>query len=113
MWLDALAPARALVGYGMLGVLGGLGYEDKRVRVGGKEYAHALSAHPPASVTYSLRGRYSSFSCRVALNDDVPAGVTDADFAVVVDRREALRVTRVRPGEPARPVFVRVAGARV
>jgi NPCBM/NEW2 domain len=113
VWLDAVAPVRARVGYGSLGALGSLGYEGKSVCVGGRHYEHALSSHPPAVITYSLRGRFSRFSALVALNDDVPAGSTHADFFVHADRRQIASATNVAPGEPPRPLTVRVTDARV
>ena len=113
MWLDAVAPVRVQVGYGRLGTLGSLGYEGKSVSVLGQPYEHALSSHAPAVISYNLRGRFSRFTCHVALNDDVPAGCTEADFFVVADRRQVACATGVVPGEPPRRLTVPVTHSRV
>ena len=81
MYLDALKLLNADVGYGNIGLNGALGYEDKRVAVKGTQYAHAVSAHAPSRLVFELGRRFASFRCQVALNDDVPAGRTHADFA--------------------------------
>ena len=113
MWLDAVRPVRATVGYGSLGVRGSLGYEGKRVSIGGHTPEHAVSSHPPAHVSYSLRGRHTRFSCRVAVNDDVPAGSTHADFEVRADGRRVAHAAAVAAGERPRPLVADVAGARI
>ena len=88
MNLDSLPLLEAQVGYGTLGMNGSLGYEGKTVSVRGKRYPHALSAHAPARLCFRAERRFASFLCQVALNDDVPAGRSHADFAVVADGRE-------------------------
>jgi len=111
LFLDA-APARsAVVGYGALGRNGSLGYEDKRVEVAGRAYDSALSAHPPSRLVFDLDGRFGRFICDAALNGDVPAGRSHADFSVHVDGRRAAAV-RVAAGEPPRPLSADVSGAR-
>jgi len=112
IYLDDLEPTVARVGYGELGRGGLLGYEDKRVQVARREYDHALSTHPPASLAFDLARRFRSFSCRVALNGDVPAGRSHADFSVHVDGRRAAFLPRVTAGDPPRPLAVDVDGAR-
>ena len=88
MYLDTLSPLRANVGYGQLGTHGGLGYEGKFVQVKRQRYRHAFSTHPPARLLFNLGGRFSSFCCQVAVNDDVPQGVSHADFSVFADGRQ-------------------------
>ncbi|MDA8018112.1 MAG: NPCBM/NEW2 domain-containing protein [Thermoanaerobaculia bacterium] len=111
-FLDDLIPTAVAVGYGELGSDGFLGYEGKRVRVGGRSYEHALSTHPPASLSFDLDGRSHSFHCCVALNDDVPRGRSHADFSVWLDGRRAAFSPRVTAGEPPRDIAVDVTGAR-
>jgi len=111
MYLDSLPLLHTQVGYGDLGMFGSLGYEDARVSVQGKNYAHALSTHPPASLRFQIDGRFASFVCQVALNDDVPAGVSHADFAVVADGREVTVEPYVQAGDPPRPLVANIAGA--
>src|SRR5262245_52689833 len=83
--LGALPLLSASVGYGSLGTGGSLGYERKQVSVRGRHYRGALSAHPPSQLRFDLGGRYRSLQCQVALNDDVPAGRSHADFVVLAD----------------------------
>ena len=112
MYLCNFTPLVAEVGYGGLGVNGELGYENLRVSVGGKSYEHALSTHGPARLLFELDGRYASFSCQVALNDDVPAGASNATFAVVADGRPLASEPFVWAGTLPRTISVNIDGAR-
>jgi predicted O-methyltransferase YrrM len=111
MYLDALKLLSAQVGYGSAGLNGALGYEDKRVVVKGTHYAHALSAHAPSRLVFELGRRFAGFRCHVALNDDVPAGRTHADFALLADGRQVALESYVRAGDPPRAMSADVAGA--
>ena len=111
MYLDSLTPLQTQVGYGDLGMHGSLGYEGLPVTVGRQPYQHALSTHPPARLRFHVDRRFASFNCQVALNDDVPAGASHADFAVMADGREVAVVPYVQAGEPPRPLAADIAGA--
>lgn len=102
MYLDSFSPQQVRVGYGELGLGGRLGYEDKPVIVRGQRYQHALSTHAPARLLFALGGRFASFRCQVALNDDVGAGVSHADFIVRADGRVVGCEPYVEVGEPPR-----------
>ena len=110
--LDTLSPSDCSVGYGELGTGGSLGYDQQRVIVGGRRYAHALSTHPPARVTWTLDGSWRSFRCQVTLNDDVTAGRSYADFVVYADGRRVAEAYRVMAGDAPRTLEADVAGAR-
>ena len=110
MYLDSLTPVQVHVGYGSLGTYGSLGYENKRVTVRRQTFEHALSTHPSARLVYSLGGRYTSFSCHVAINDDVPIGSSHADFRVLADGRQVAIASHVRAGEAPRALNVDVTG---
>jgi len=88
MYLDSLTLLQTKVGYGDVGMHGSLGYEGRSVSVRQRPYEHALSTHPPARMRFHVNRRFASFNCQVALNDDVPAGLSHADFAIVCDGRE-------------------------
>ncbi len=111
MYLDSLSLLHAQVGYGDLGMYGSLGYEGKLVSVQRQHYGHAFSTHPPARLRFHVDRRFASFTCQVALNDDVPVGASHADFAVVADGREAAVEPYVRAGEPPRTLVADIAGA--
>lgn len=111
MYLDAISLLDFEVGYGALGMNGRLGYEGARVSVQGQSYPHAFSTHPPARLRFHLGGRFSSFNSLVALNDDVPAGRSHADFAVLADGHEVAVEPYVRAGEPPRSLTADVSGA--
>jgi predicted O-methyltransferase YrrM len=111
MYLDTLTPVEVKVGYGALGVGGGLGYEGKAVSVGRRGYAHALSTHPPARLVFDLGRRFEWFRAEVALNDDVERGASHADFVVCADGRPVAAARRVSAGEPPRALEASVAGA--
>ena len=110
MYLDSQKLVDKQVGYGDLGMFGSLGYEGQSVAVRGGKYAHALSSHPPARLGFHLGRRFAGFSCQVALNDDVPAGRSHADFALVADGRELAVETYVQAGDPPRPLVADITG---
>ncbi|HSL54834.1 MAG TPA: NPCBM/NEW2 domain-containing protein [Pyrinomonadaceae bacterium] len=111
MYLDSVKLLQTQVGYGSLGMNGNLGYEGHQVRVGKQHYQHAFSTHPPARLRFHVERRFASFSCQVALNDDVPAGWSHADFSVVADGREVANEPYVQAGEPPRPLVADISGA--
>jgi hypothetical protein len=112
IYLDSLPPLEAQVGYGQLGTAGALGYEDQQVSVLGKPYPHALSAHAPARLLYKIDGRFRTFKSLVALNGDVPAGVSSADFTVRADGKLVAAGLGVVSGEPPRPISADVSSAQ-
>ena len=113
MFLDSLSPLRVMVGYGALGLHGSLGYEGKAVSVQRQSWQHAISAHPPSSLLFHGGGRFAAFSCRVALNDDVPPGASQADFTVLADGREVACASFVRAGEAPRSIEADISGAEL
>lgn len=112
MFLDDHPSLEASVGYGELGRHGQLGYEGKAVLVRGTGFAHALSAHAPSRLRVPLSSPYRSFSCQVALNEDLPGGESWADFHVRVDGHVRGQASHVRRGEPPRSLEVSVDGGR-
>jgi predicted O-methyltransferase YrrM len=112
VYLDTLVPVESAVGYGVLGTRGQLGYEGKSVTAGGRAWPHAISTHPPARVRWQLDGGWTSFRCMVALNGDVPAGRSHADFEVLADGVRVAQAYRVTAGAAPRPLVADVTGAR-
>jgi len=112
VYLDSLSLLEAQVGYGDLGMNGTLGYEGKNVTVRHLRYDHSLSTHPPARLRFLIDRTFASFSCHVALNDDVPAGASHADFIVTADGREVAIAAYVRAGEPPRLLRADISGAQ-
>jgi len=112
MYLDTLPLQRSSVGYGQLGTHGSLGYEGKAVQVRRQHYKHALSTHPPAHLTFNLGGRFALFCCQVALNDDVRAGASHAEFSVLADGCRVASV-HVVAGAPPHTIEANIAGAQV
>lgn len=110
MYLDSVKLLQTQVGYGELGVNGSLGYEGRQVTVRRQHYNHAFSTHPPARLRFHVDRRFASFTCQVALNDDVPAGLSHADFSVVADGREVANEPYVQAGEPPRPLVADISG---
>ena len=111
MYLDSLSLVTTDVGYGGVGLHGELGYDGRVVSVQGRSYSHAVSTHPPARVVVGLSRRFAGFRCHVAINDDVPADLSHADFAVLADGREVGVASFVRAGEPPRELCAQIAGA--
>lgn len=112
MYLDTLPLQQASVGYGQLGTHGSLGYEGKSVQVKRTHYKHTLSKHPPAHLAFNLGGRFSRFYCHLALNDDVRAGVSHAEFSVLADGRR-VATSHAVAGEPPRAIEADIIGAQV
>jgi predicted O-methyltransferase YrrM len=112
MYLDSIDPFYFSVGWGHLGREGRLGYEEKHVVVGGQAYAHAFSAHAPSRLMFHLGARYSLFRAGVALNDDVAAEWSVADFCVVADGATVAEANGVEAGAPARVLEADVTGVR-
>lgn len=112
MYLDSLTPTESHVGYGELGVRGSLGYENLRAIAQGRTYEHALSTHPPARLRFDLDGRFASFKCRVAINDDVATGRSHAHFFVRADGVEVACVPYVVAGDEPRELIADIGGAR-
>jgi hypothetical protein len=112
LYLDAVPILQQETGYGELGLHGALGYEDLRVSVQGKPYHHAISAHAPSCLVFDLDQRFASFRCRVALNDDVPAGASHANFTVVADGRVVAAMPYVAVGDPPRVLTVDISGVK-
>ena len=97
--------------YGRLGLLGRLGYENQQVRVQGRAFQHSVSAHAPSEVRFMLPpGDGSTLCCEVALNDDVAARRTGADFLVLADNRVLAAGSWSAPREPARKLTARLRG---
>lgn len=111
MYLDALKLLDAQVGFGSPGLRGALGYESKSVTVKGRPYEHAVSAHAPSRLSFDLGRRFAGFRCRVALNDDVPAGRSHADFELLADGRRVALEPYVGAGEPPREMHAALGGA--
>jgi NPCBM/NEW2 domain len=112
MHLDSLKLVTAHVGYGNLGLNGSLGYENKAVVVMNQPYRHSVSAHAPARVTFALDGRFATFRCHVALNDDVPASRSHASFFVVADGTQVACAPHVVAGSAPRALTANIAGAQ-
>lgn len=111
MYLDSVKLLQMHVGYGDLGMYGSLGYEGRQVWVRNQHFQHAFSTHPPARLRFHVDGKFASFACQVALNDDVAAGVSHADFSVIADGREVANEPYVQSGEPPRPLVADISGA--
>ena len=111
VYLDEVRLLHVDVGYGRLGVRGDLGYERSRVVVGGSSFDHALSAHAPSSLLFDLDRSFSTFECRVALNDDVPFRGSYADFSVIADGNTVAVVPNVGAGEAPRAIVADITGA--
>lgn len=112
LWLDQWKPYLQQVGFQQLGLYGELGYEGRRVEICGETFLHAISAHAPSRLKYSLSGHFTHFCCQVALNDDVPREASGADFLVFVDGQLKGVARNVRAGHFPRLLTVRVDGAR-
>ncbi|MCZ7644539.1 MAG: NPCBM/NEW2 domain-containing protein [Planctomycetota bacterium] len=89
VWLGDLAEQNPTVGYGVLGKKGSMGFDDLRIKIGGKESPHGLGMHPgpgtPAEVTYELEGAFRGLVGEVAINDSVRRTESAVTFKVFGD----------------------------
>lgn len=111
-WLSELTPTEYQVGYGEPGFLGQLGYEGKMIEVSGVFRERSLSTHAPARLTYDLDDSFHFLCCHVALNDDVPFGLSAADFFIYADGHLCGVARNVRSGHPPRILQANIRGAR-
>ncbi|GAG01894.1 unnamed protein product, partial [marine sediment metagenome] len=89
VYLSDLPESEVRVGFGTFGKNGSLGYDGKRVVVGGKPSPKGLSMHPLSNgashVAYRLDGKFRSFSAAAAQNDDMGSSSTPMTFKVLGD----------------------------
>ena len=110
-YVDSLPLLEAQVGYGQPGRHGALGYEGKRVSVGGRTPGHPLSAHAPARLLFDTAGQFASFRAHVALNDDVRGSEAYANFLVLGDGRQLAAAAYVRSGTDPVSISAAIDGA--
>lgn len=111
-WLDVRPPELFTVGYGQPGLHGELGFEDKSVCIAGERPLHAISAHAPSELSWTLDGSFSWFHSHVALNDDVIGAETSADFELYADDRLVGIAGNVSPTDMNRSITADISGAR-
>lgn len=95
VFLSDLPEQNPVVGYGVFGKNGNMGYEDRKIIVGGKASPKGISMHPPsdgtAQVTYSVPDECTHFIGRAALGDDGMGGQSTAvTFRVMNERGDLL-----------------------
>jgi NPCBM/NEW2 domain len=112
MYFDTLFLHPIEVGSSPLGMDGNLGYEGMPVMVRGQPYRHALSTHPLAHLMFQLDRCFRHFSCQVALNDDVPADLSHADFNVLASGCQVTVLSYLEAGESPHPLNTDCLGDR-
>lgn len=81
--------------------------------IAGTRYAHGVSVHAPSAVTIDLNRRCTSYDAVVGVDDlSAPLRVGGVRFSVYGDDERLWRSEVVRPGDPAVPVHVGLAGRR-
>lgn len=112
LYLDDLPLVKHNVGFGNLGRHGSLGYENQKVIVKERRIRHALSTHPPASLTYHLAGQYQKLETSVGFNDDVAWEITSADFNIYADGELVGAAKKITPGDPLFKIEANLQGAK-
>ena len=118
VYLSDLPETSASVGWGRLGKNGDMGYDGRRMLVGGKEARKGLSTHPPAngeaSVTYNLgRHSFNTFTAVAATHDHSRALVTPLVFQVWGDGKLLRELPALTVRGESSPVSVRITGVSV
>ncbi|MFD9035764.1 sigma-70 family RNA polymerase sigma factor [Streptomyces sp. NPDC059567] len=81
--------------------------------IDGTRYAHGVSVHAPSSLTIDLNRRCSSYDAVVGIDDlSAPLRVGGIRFSVYGDHERLWRSDVLRPGDPAVPVHVGLAGRK-
>ncbi|WP_137994381.1 sigma-70 family RNA polymerase sigma factor [Streptomyces vilmorinianum] len=79
--------------------------------MGGTRYAHGVSVHAPSSLTIDLNRQCAGYDALVGIDDlSAPLGVGGVRFSVYGDGERLWRSEVVRPGDPAVPVHIGIAG---
>lgn len=90
-------------------------FDGGLLRVAGEPFARGLALHSYTRLRWSLNGRFARLKARVGISDEA-LGVklpVAADFVVLTDGREALRLSGLSPGERARAVDLDLTGVGV
>lgn len=110
LYLDDLPLLHQKVGFGGLGRHGSLGYENQQVVINDRRIRHALSTHPPASLTYQLNEQYQRLETFVGFNDDVAWEITSADFNIYADGELVESAKKITPSDPLFKIEVNLRG---
>ncbi|WP_329118089.1 sigma-70 family RNA polymerase sigma factor [Streptomyces sp. NBC_01353] len=86
-------------------------WQRNGLAIGGTRYAHGVSVHAPSAVTIDLNRRCTSYDAVVGIDDlSAPLGAGGIRFSVYGDDERLWRSDVLRPGDPAVPVHVGLAG---
>lgn len=80
------------------------------LRIAGRKFDHGVGTHAASTIWIEV-GDARRFTAFVGL-DDSAGGPGSVEFHVVADGRRLFRSGLMKPGEPARPIDVPLAGAR-
>ncbi|MFD7321530.1 sigma-70 family RNA polymerase sigma factor [Streptomyces sp. NPDC059875] len=86
-------------------------WQREGLSIGGTRYAHGVSVHAPSSLTIDLNRQCTNYDAVVGIDDlSAPLGVGGIRFSVYGDGERLWRSEVIRPGDPAIPVHVGIAG---
>ncbi|MEU9862130.1 sigma-70 family RNA polymerase sigma factor [Streptomyces sp. NPDC047971] len=81
--------------------------------IAGTRYAHGVSVHAPSALTIDLNRRCTGYDAVVGVDDlSAPLRVGGVRFSVYGDDERLWRSEVIRPGDPAVPVHVGLAGRK-
>jgi alpha-galactosidase len=106
-WLSALAPVRAEVGWGELGV--DRSVDGNPLTIAGIAYAHGVAPHAPSRLAYYLGGACSRFTALAGVDDET-GGRGAVTFTVTGDGRTLAETGVVSGGQAAVAVDADVTG---
>ncbi|MFE5487479.1 sigma-70 family RNA polymerase sigma factor [Streptomyces sp. NPDC056527] len=88
-------------------------WQRDALAIDGTRYAHGVSVHAPSSLTIDLNRRCTSYDAVVGIDDlSAPLRVGGIRFSVYGDDERLWRSDVLRPGDPAVPVHVGLAGRK-
>ncbi|MET9376383.1 sigma-70 family RNA polymerase sigma factor [Streptomyces sp. NPDC002992] len=88
-------------------------WQREGLSIGGTRYAHGVSVQAPSSLTIDLNRRCAGYDAVVGIDDlSAPLRVGGVRFSVYGDGERLWRSAVVRPGDPAIPVHVGIAGRK-
>ncbi|MER7959474.1 sigma-70 family RNA polymerase sigma factor [Streptomyces sp. NPDC096030] len=88
-------------------------WQREGLSIGGTRYAHGVSVHAPSALVIDLNRQCTAYDALVGVDDlSAPLRAGGVRFAVYGDGERLWRSDVVRPGGPAVPVHVDLAGLR-
>ncbi|HLX11954.1 MAG TPA: NPCBM/NEW2 domain-containing protein, partial [Bacteroidota bacterium] len=109
LYLSELEPARATIGWGMIG--SNRSVSENPISINGKKYAYGVGTHANSDIEYDLHGMYDSFSATVGIDDGNNFKGGSVEFIVMADGKTLWTSGVINKGDAAKSISLNIAGA--